>query len=140
MDQNILVVCTGNSARSQMAEAFIRKHHGDRFKVYSAGTQPSDRVFPPVVQVMQEIDLDISGNTPKSIKEFLGHKHFKYVIIVCSGADKECPAIFGAAERVVWPFNDPAAIEGTEQEILEGTRQIRNKIEEKIKEWTPRLV
>ena len=140
MDQNILVVCTGNSARSQMAEALIKKHHGDRFQVYSAGTRPSDQVFPPVVQAMREIGLDISGSTPKSIKEFLGHKHFKYVIIVCSGADEVCPAIFGAAERIVWPFNDPAAIEGTEQDIMEGTRQIRDAIEAKIKAWTPKLV
>jgi len=135
MDRNVLFICTGNSARSQMAEAFFRKYAGDTFNVFSAGTNPGPVVFPPVIDVMKETGIDISGQKPEHIRNYLGHTHFELVIIVCSRADRECPAIFGSARRVVMPFDDPAAVEGTPEEILAETRRIRDQIEAKIREF-----
>lgn len=135
MDRNVLFICTGNSARSQMAEAFFRKYAGETFKVYSAGTQPKARIFPPVVQVMQEVGIDLRDRRPTHLKTYLGHTHFELVIIVCSDADRECPAIFGTARRVSMPFDDPAAVEGTAEEILAATRRIRDQIDRRIKEF-----
>ncbi|HPQ39257.1 MAG TPA: arsenate reductase ArsC [bacterium] len=133
MDRNVLFLCTGNSARSQMGEVFFRKYAGDAFKVFSAGTRPGDEIFPPVVEVMREVGVDLSGKKPQPLKRYLGHTHFELVIIVCSDADAECPAIFGGARRVVMPFEDPSKIEGSPEEILAETRRIRDQIESRIK-------
>jgi arsenate reductase len=135
MARNILFLCTGNSARSQMGESLLKKHAGDVFQVYSAGTRPREEIFPPVVAVMKEIGIDLSGTRPKGLKQFLGRQHFEYVIIVCGDADKECPAIFGTARRLVWPFDDPAKTVGTEAEILDACRKVRDQMEAKILEW-----
>ena len=135
MQQKILVLCTGNSARSQMAEALLKKYAGDEFQVFSAGAEPSDKVFPPVVTVMKEIGIDISAARPKGLDTYLGHEHFSKVIFVCSAADKKCPHIFGTAQRLYWPFDDPAAAQGTEAEILEACRNIRDQIDAKIHQW-----
>jgi len=135
MKQKVLFLCTGNSARSQIAEAFLRKYAGDNFQVFSAGAEPSDKIFPPVVTVMKEIGIDISTATPKGLDTYLGHVHFSKVIMVCAKADQKCPQIFGSAQRLYWPFDDPAAVQGTEAEILEACRRIRDQIDAKIHEW-----
>jgi arsenate reductase len=135
MQRRVLFLCTGNSARSQMGEALLRKYAGEDFQVFSAGAEPKDAVFPPVVMVMKEIGIDISSSRPKGLDTYLGHVHFSKVIIVCSEADKKCPQIFGSAQRLYWPFDDPAAVEGTEGEILEACRKIRDQIDAKIREW-----
>ncbi|MCF7838558.1 MAG: arsenate reductase ArsC [Candidatus Marinimicrobia bacterium] len=135
MDRNILFLCTGNSARSQMAAALLTKHAGDRYRVHSAGTRPAATVFPPVVTVMREIGLDLSDCHPKGIDPFLGRMHFECVITVCSDAETECPAIFGPATRLHWPFDDPAAIQGSPAEILAACRRIRDQIEIRILDW-----
>lgn len=135
MDRKILFLCTGNSARSQMGEALLRKHAGETFQVFSAGAVPKEEIFPPVVAVMQEIGIDLSGVKPKGVEAYLGKVHFEKVIIVCAEADKQCPNIFAAAQRVFWPFEDPAAAVGSREEVLAFCRKIRDQIDRKIGEW-----
>lgn len=132
----IIVLCTGNSCRSQMAEGFLRLHAGDRFDVYSAGTEPADRVHPLSVVVMEERGVDLSGHTPKSVSEFLGTVPIHTAIVVCDGASRSCPAVWpGVQERLFWPFEDPATFEGTHEEKLVRFREIRDLIEARILEW-----
>lgn len=132
----VLVLCTGNSARSQMAEAFLRLHGADRFPVYSAGTEPAAEVNPLTVQVMQERGIDLSGSRPRHLRQYLGTLPIHTVIIVCDGAAKSCPAVWpGAQRRLMWPFGDPAAVEGSEAERLEAFRRIRDEIEARVVEW-----
>lgn len=135
MDRNILFLCTGNSARSQMGEAILKKRAGDHFRVYSAGTEPKDALFPPVVEVMREMGIDLSGHKPKGAENFLGRIHFQAVIIVCSDAEKKCPIIFGPAQRIFWPFEDPAAATGSQTEILAVCRKVRDQIDNRICQW-----
>src|SRR5437867_2841898 len=111
----VLVLCTGNSARSQMAEAFLRKYQGGRFDVHSAGTEPKDRVHPLAVRVMQEVGIDISGQRPKSTSAFLGRLPVRHLLIVCDKANQSCPRVWpGSYSRNYLPFDDPAAFVGTE--------------------------
>ena len=135
MSRNILFLCTGNSARSQMGEALLRKLGADEFEVYSAGTEPKGVVFPPVVEAMREIGIDIAGAKPKGVGDFLGKVHFDKVIIVCDGAEKRCPSIFGAAQRLFWPFDDPAAASGTPEDVLAVCRRVRDQIHDRITAW-----
>jgi arsenate reductase len=135
MRRKVLFLCTGNTARSQMGEALLRKRAGHVFEVFSAGAEPKDRIFPPVVAVMKEIGIDLSTHKPKGIETFLGRMHFEKVIIVCSKADEKCPQIFGPAQRLVWPFEDPARASGSEEEVLETCRKIRDQIDAKICAW-----
>ena len=135
---NILVLCTGNSCRSQMAEGFLRHMAGDRFGIYSAGTDPKDAVHPLAVQVMGELGIDISAQRPKDLREFLGHLLVRYLIIVCSGANESCPRVFpGLSERLYWPFDDPAHFEGTDEETLVEFRRVRDEIRDRIAQWLP---
>lgn len=138
-ERNILFLCTGNSARSQMGEALLRKHAGDYFQVFSAGLTPQEEVFPPVLEVMKEIGIDLSMVKPKGISTFLGTMHFEKVIIVCNQADENCPSIFGPSQRLRWPFEDPAKATGTPEEILSKTRKIRNEMEQCIIDWLNEL-
>ncbi len=136
MKPNILVLCTGNSCRSQLAEGFLNQLAGDRFNVLSAGTEPKTDVHPLARQVMNEVGVDISGQHPKGLEEFLGRVAVRYLIIVCSGADENCPRIFpGLGERLYWPFDDPAAFEGSPEETLDEFRRVRDEIRERIGEW-----
>jgi len=135
MDRNILFLCTGNSARSQMAEGLLRKRAGSHFRAFSAGTRPAAEVFPPVVKVMAEIGLDISGQKPKGAERFLGAVYFEAVVVVCADAEKECPSIFGPAKRLFWPFEDPAAVSGSEEGVLAVCRRVRDQIDMKIRDW-----
>jgi arsenate reductase len=137
---NVLILCTGNSARSQMAEGFVKHYASDRFAVHSAGMKPAARVNPFAVQAMRELGIDISVQYPKHADEFLGKMPVAYLITVCAAADSQCPAVIsGVDQRLHWPFDDPAAIEGTDEEKLVGFRRIRDEIQGKIKTWVDSL-
>lgn len=124
---NILILCTGNSCRSQMAEGFL-KSFDSNLTVYSAGTKPTDKVHPKAIQVMQEIGIDISKNEPKSVDEFL-QKAFDYVITVCGGAQESCPTFTGKVKHHLHiGFEDPADAIGTDEEIVTEFRRIRDEI------------
>lgn len=132
---NVLILCTGNTARSQMAEAFLKKYAGDRFAVYSAGYQPKE-INPYTRKVMAEKGVDLGGHFPKGPGEFLGKMTIRYLIIVCGNAEKTCPRTFpGVLSRLFWPFDDPAAATGTEEEKLEKFRQVRDQIDQRIRAW-----
>jgi arsenate reductase len=130
----VLFLCTGNSARSQMAEAFLRKYAGDKFEIYSAGFEPKE-INPYTIKVMEEFDYDLSNHRSKNIDEYMGKIHFGIVITVCQKAEEMCPTIPGVSERLYWPFEDPAAFKGTEEEKIKKFREIRDQIQNKIKSW-----
>ncbi len=133
--QKILFLCTGNSARSQMAEAFLRKYGDERFEAHSAGLEPKG-LNPLTVKVMDEIGIDISNQKSKSVDTYLGKVLFQYLVIVCDDADKNCPTVWpGVNKRMHWSFQDPAAVEGSEEEKLAKFREVRDLIEAKIKVW-----
>lgn len=132
---NVLFLCTRNSSRSQMAEAFLRKYAGDQFHVYSAGLEPTE-IHPLTRQVMQEVDLDLEGQSAKGVDAFLGKLLVSYLIIVCETANRRCPYTWpGVHTRLFWLFEDPDTSQGSEQERLEKFRQIRDQIEEQIQLW-----
>ena len=135
MSHNILFLCTGNSARSQMSEALLRQHAGERFAVFSAGTEPRNEVFPPVIEVMREIGIDISNQKPKGVELYLNKIHFEIVIVVCAAAEEKCPSIFGSYQKLFWPFEDPTAATSPKEEVLDICRRIRDQIDTKICEW-----
>jgi arsenate reductase len=136
----VLFLCTHNTARSQMAEALLKKHAGDRFEVYSAGYEPTD-INPFTRQVMAEMGLDLGSQYAKGVKEYLGKINFAYVIIVCDRAEKTCPIAFPSIlrQRLFWPFEDPVAFEGTEEEKLAKFREIRDQIDRRILQWLREL-
>lgn len=130
----ILILCTGNSSRSQMAEAFL-KHFNPALEVYSAGTDPAASVHPLAVRVMAERHIDISTARPKPVLLFT-HLPFHYVITVCDNARENCPVFLGEVkEQIHLGFADPAAVEGTEEEKLAAFRTIRDEIYEAFKTW-----
>jgi arsenate reductase len=135
---NVLFLCTGNSARSQMAEAFLRKFAGDRYEVYSAGLEPSV-VNPYAIRVMEEIGVDMSAHRSKSLGEYLGKVHFAYLITVCDRAELKCPIFPGMGIRLHWPFEDPAVVTGSEEFKMAKFRQVRDQIELKVLEWLKTL-
>ncbi len=123
----ILILCTGNSCRSQMAEGFL-KSFDPGLEVYSAGTNPSAEVHPKAIQVMKEIGIDISNGYPKNVNQFLNDS-FDYVITVCDNAKETCPVFLGnVKEQLHIGFEDPAEATGTEDEILSKFREIRDEI------------
>ena len=124
--KRVLILCTGNSARSQMAEGLLRHLANDRFAVASAGVSPT-HVRPEAIMVMSEIGIDISQHHSKSVDEFTGQE-FDYVITVCDNANEQCPIFPGNTERIHWSFDDPAAAEGDEQARLAVFRRIRDEI------------
>ncbi len=133
--ERVLFLCTGNSARSQMAEAFLRRYGGERFQAYSAGLEPKG-LNPFTIRVMDEAGIDVSGQASKSVNEYLGKVQFRYVITVCDDADKNCPLIwFEGSTRMHWSFEDPAKTVGTEEEKLAKFRKVRDLIEKRIKAW-----
>jgi arsenate reductase (thioredoxin) len=136
----VLFVCVHNSARSQMAEAFLNHYFGDRFEAESAGLEPGT-LNPIVVEAMKEIGIDISGNKTKSVFDYFKEgRMFKYVITVCDQtAAEKCPIFPGVAEKIHWSFPDPSALQGTYEEKLDGTRKIREIINDKIEEWATEL-
>jgi arsenate reductase len=132
--KRVLILCTGNSARSQMAEGLLRHLAGDRFEVESAGVEPS-LVRPQAIAVMREVGVDISGHRSKSVDEFTGQE-FDYVITVCDNARERCPIFPGKTERLHWNFDDPAIAEGDEQAVLAVFRRVRDEIENRLREFT----
>ncbi len=130
----VLFLCTGNSARSQMVEAFLRKFAGDRFEVFSAGIDPQG-IHPWATKVMEEMGFDLSGQQSKDVGQFLGHTHFGYVITVCAQAESRCPIFPGASIRLHWPLDDPATFQGTEEQQLMKFREIRDQIRTRIESW-----
>jgi arsenate reductase (thioredoxin) len=134
--QKALFLCTGNSARSQMGEAFLRAYAGNHFDVFSAGLEPKSEILPVVRKVMSEIGLNMEGQHAKSVNDYLGRVNFAYTVTVCGGAEEKCPRVFlSMGKHLFWPFEDPAAVEGSEEEILARVRVIRDQISEKIQAW-----
>jgi len=135
----ILILCTGNSCRSQMAEAYLRSFD-KKLQVYSAGTEPANEVHSTAIEVMKEDGIDISGNKPKAVDEFLGEA-FDYVITVCDNANESCPAFMGKVKsRMHIGFEDPAKAEGTEEEILNLFRKVRNQIRNAFFEFYQEII
>lgn len=131
----VLFLCVGNSARSQMAEAFLRKYGGDEFEAYSAGLEPKG-INPYTERVMEEVGITLSGQHSKHVKEFMGKVHFGYLITMCDEAEENCPTTFpGIGQRLHWSFEDPSAFAGSEDEKLVKFREVRNQIEQRIKSW-----
>ena len=135
MKEKILILCTGNSCRSQITEAYFNKFASGRFEAVSAGLEPRP-VHPLTMQVLEEDGIDTSGMYSKPISEFLGKEHFRHVIFVCGEAEKNCPTIYPfALEKICWPFDDPAVVQGTEEEKLAKFRHVRDEIRMKIINW-----
>jgi arsenate reductase len=131
--KRVLILCTGNSARSQMAEGLLRSDAGNLFDVSSAGTRASF-VRPEAITVMAEIGIDISTHRSKHVDEFEGAP-FDFVITVCDNARETCPVFFGAAHRIHRSFDDPAACDGDESERLSVFRRVRDEIREYLREF-----
>ena len=129
----VLILCTGNSARSQMAEGLLRDMTGDRIEVASAGVAPT-HVRPEAVEVMKEIGIYISNSRSKSINEFLTQP-FDYVITVCDNANQHCPIFAGASRRIHWSIEDPAAVVGDDEIRLEAFRRARNELRERLQKF-----
>jgi arsenate reductase (thioredoxin) len=134
--KRVLILCTGNSARSQMAEGLLRQDAGARFDVESAGTKASF-VRPEAIAAMRELGIDISGQRSKNVDEFAGQR-FDYVITVCDNARETCPVFFGAAEKLHQSFDDPAAVAGSEAERLAVFRRVRDELRTWLREFSRR--
>lgn len=129
----VLVLCTGNSARSQMAEGLLRHRGGTRYQVFSAGTHPSI-VNPLAIDAMRELGIDISRHRSKSVDEFV-KEEFDYIITVCDNANANCPVFPGRAQRIHWSFDDPAMAEGTQEERLSVFQRVRDEIAVRISDF-----
>jgi Protein-tyrosine-phosphatase len=137
--KKVLFLCVHNSSRSQMAEAFLKKHGGERFEVESAGLEPG-KLNPYVVAAMGEIGIDISHNATKSVFDLAAAgRSYDLVVTVCSKeAAERCPIFPGRHEKLHWPFDDPAAFKGGDEEIMAGVRRVRDEIERAVKELARR--
>lgn len=134
LTHRVLFLCTANSARSQLAEALLRQQAGARFEVYSAGIEPGE-LNPFTLRALGEIGIDASNQWAKSVELYRGKMHFDYVITVCSNAEARCPVFPGPALRLHWPFDDPAAAQGSDEEKLARFRTVRDQIAAHIAEW-----
>lgn len=134
MKRRVLFLCTGNSARSQMAEGLLRHLAADRYEAFSAGVDPAPAVNPLAVQVMAEIGIDIREQYPKHLREFL-RDEFHRVVTVCDNAAEGCPTFPGDPERIHWSFEDPAAVDGTEEDRLRAFRVIRRELQQRLQLW-----
>jgi arsenate reductase len=132
---SVLFLCAHNAARSQMAEALLRKHAGERFEVMSAGLEPTV-VHPLTLRVLNEIGVDTAGHHAKGLDRILGKTTFQVAIFVCERSQANCPHVYPfALQRLYWPFEDPAAFNGTEEQQLQKFRAVRDQIEARILEW-----
>ncbi len=132
----VLFICTGNSARSQMAEAFLRVYAGDHFEAHSAGLEPKGQILPDVLTVMKERGLDLKHQRSKSVDEYLGQLHFSHVITVCGDAEENCPTVFlNMGKHEHWPFDDPAKFSGNDEERLQHVREVRDQIDQRVCQW-----
>jgi arsenate reductase (thioredoxin) len=132
--KRVLILCTGNSARSQMAEGLLRHLAGDRFEVASAGVSPT-QVRPEAIAAMSELGIDISPHRSKSVDEFTGQE-FDYVITVCDNANEQCPVFPSNTKRIHWSFEDPAAVKGDHETRLAAFRRVRDEILERLRLFT----
>jgi arsenate reductase len=130
--KRVLVICTHNAARSQMAEALLRWMAGETFEVYSAGTEPT-AVHPLTIRVLEEMGIPTEGLRSKGVDEFLGQS-FDFVITVCDQAKERCP-VFPGGEQIHWSFPDPSAVQGSEEEQLEFFRRVRDMIAQRLRLW-----
>ncbi|MBI5660718.1 MAG: arsenate reductase ArsC [Stygiobacter sp.] len=138
MKKRILVLCTGNSCRSQMAEGFL-KFFDKNLEVYSAGTKPADKVNPFAVKAMKEVGIDISQNYPKSVDQFLNDS-FDYVITVCDNAKETCPVFIGDVKHNLHiGFDDPAEAVGTEEEVMPVYRRVRDEIKREFQKFVKQI-
>ncbi len=138
MTKKILILCTGNSCRSQMAEGFL-KSFDSQLEVYSAGTNPSKQIHPKAIQVMKEVGIDLSKNYPKTVDKFL-NESFDFVITVCDNAKETCPVFIGkVGKQLHIGFEDPAEAVGTEEEIFNTFRRIRDEIKEEFKKFVQQI-
>lgn len=138
MRKKALILCTGNSCRSQMAEGYLRNMGGNLFDVVSAGLEPS-MVNPRAIQVMAEDGIDISSHSSKNVDLFTGQE-FDYIITVCDNAKERCPIFPGKGKRIHWSFRDPADATGSEEEILAVFRTVREQIKEKLTEFVAKSI
>ncbi|MBZ0291781.1 MAG: arsenate reductase ArsC [Anaerolineae bacterium] len=138
--ENVLFLCTGNSVRSQMAEAFLRHYGDDQFEAYSAGLEAKG-VNPYTIRAMDEVGIDIRNQTSDNVGEIGGQRYYRYIITVCAHADQNCPSGILALgrEKLHWHFEDPAAATGTDADIMAIFRAVRDQIETKIKVWLGEL-
>jgi len=133
----VLFLCTGNSARSQMAEAWLRELGGGRFAAESAGTHPAPRINPLTERVMGDIGISLAGQYPKTIGDIGAlDRAWDYVITTCDQANEACPVFPGDTERIHWGFEDPAAVEGTEEQRLRVFRRVRDEIKRRVQLFT----
>ena len=131
--KKVLFLCTGNSCRSQIAEGYLRNFAGDRFEVYSAGLEPG-KVNPNAIRVMKEDNVDISSHTSDDINSYLDEK-FNFLITVCDHAKERCPYFPGKTKRIHWSFEDPADATGSDEEVLDVFREVRDQIKNRIIEF-----
>jgi len=131
--ERVLILCTGNSARSQMAEGILRDIAGDKFEVESAGIAPS-HVRREAIEVMGEMGIDITSHRSKSVEEFTGEE-FDHIVTVCDNAKENCPVFPGKANRLHWRFDDPAAVEGDDRERLDSFRRVRDEIHDRLRRF-----
>ncbi len=131
--QRVLILCTGNSCRSQMAEGLLRNLAGDRFEAFSAGTQPT-QVNPRAITAMNELGIDISNHRSQSVENFLDQE-LDYVITVCDAAREACPVFPNSKESLHWSFEDPAEATGTEEERMKVFRKVRDEIRKSLREF-----
>ena len=132
--QRVLILCTGNSCRSQMAEALWENLGKGEWQSESAGSKPSGYVHPLAIGAMQELDIDISANTSKSLDQFRDEP-FDLVVTVCDNAKEACPVFSGTKETLHWPFDDPADATGTDEEKMAVFRRVRDEIKDKIQSF-----
>ena len=137
MKNKVIFICTGNSCRSQMGEGILRNIAGDIFDVYSAGLKPSI-VNPNAIKVMKEIGIDISHHTSDDVNKYIG-ENFDYIITVCDNAKESCPVFPGNGERIHWSFKDPADAVGSEEEVLNEFRKIRDQIKSTLEQFVNEL-
>ena len=131
----VLFLCTRNSARSQMAEAWLRELANERYVAVSAGLEPS-QIHPMTIQVMEEVGIPLDGHRPKPISEFLGRVPVRHIFVVCESAEKNCPRIWAFGGQLkLWLFEDPASQEGDEFTQLTKFRQVRDQVEQQIRTW-----
>lgn len=133
--KRVLFLCTGNSARSQMAEAFLRHYGGEWFEPHSAGLEPKE-INPLTVKVMEELGFPMKEHSSKGVSVYLGKTLFHYLITVCDHAEKNCPTAWpGINHRLHWSFEDPAAFQGKDEEKLAKFREVRDQIDQKVRDW-----
>lgn len=134
----VLILCTGNSCRSHMAEGILRAAAGDLVEVHSAGSKPAGYVHPKAIAALREIGIDISGHHSKHMNEFLD-REIDTVVTVCGNVDQACPVFPGQVHRHHWPFDDPGHATGTEEEVMEAFRRVRDEIKEVFENYARRL-